>query len=760
MTRSGPFAITITGAAIKSTMGVNANANPAPDPAPTATPIRATVTSDPAKRRVVTSTRLARRAALLETYAGLLGETAVARDMHDAMLALGDGAQGVSAEMIAAGLRAAGLKARVPITRTPDPSLWPAIAIMTNGQAVLVLSASPDHVTIYEEGARDRQTDVPITDFAPYFGGQVITAASTAAQINERHAVRSKEPHWFWGEIRRYKKHFYDVAMGSFTANLLAVAVALFSLQVYDRVIPHQSTPTLWMLTLGAGLAILMEAGLKIARAKLMDGAGKAIEHNIQTLLMARILGMRSDRRPTSPSGLFASMREFSSVREFFTASSIGALTDIPFIALFLFLVASIGGPVVIVLFVGGVLMVLPGIFLQKRMVELSKQTQGASAKSSRLLHEAIYDLDTIKTARGEARFMRLWNELTVLQALKSSEQRRLAAWLGFWAQGMQQATYVAAVVVGVYLVFAGQFTVGTIIAVGILSGRTLAPLTQLAATLARWSNVKNALDGLDAIALSDQDEATGRTHLRRDMIRGDYELREVRFAYDEDAVHLEVPALAIGAGQKLALLGTNGSGKSTFLKLLAGLYGPKSGRLMIDGVDMAQLAPKDLRRNVGYLGQDVRLFAGTLRDNLNLTLLDRDDDRLLAALDFAGIGAFVRGHAKGLDLEIRDNGEGLSAGQRQSIGWARLWLQDPNVVILDEPTASLDTTLEAALIERLQTWLGHRTAIIATHRLPILALCERVLVLQNGRPMLDGPRDDVLAHLRGDGKPAERKTA
>nr|WP_255553428.1 ATP-binding cassette domain-containing protein [Maritimibacter sp. DP1N21-5] len=711
-------------------------------------------------RRAATTTRLSRRAALLETYAALLGQTAVARDIEDAMLALGDGSQGVSAEMIVAGLRAVGLKARLTVTRTLDPALWPAVAIMTNGQAVLVLGASADTVTIYEAGARDRQTDVPMADFDPFFGGQVIRATATRDQIDARHAVRGTPPHWFWGEIRRYKRHFYEVALGSFTANLLAVAVALFSLQVYDRVIPHQSTPTLWMLTLGAGLAILLEAGLKVARARLMDGAGKAIELNIQSLLMSRILGMRSDKRPATPSGLFASMREFSSVREFFTASSIGALTDIPFIALFLFLVASIGGPIVLVLVGGGVLMVLPGLFLQKRMVELSRQSQGASAKSSRLLHEAIYDLDTIKTARGEARFMRLWNELSLLQALKSSDQRKLAAWLGFWAQGVQQATYVAAVVVGVYLTFAGQFTVGTIIAVGILSGRTLAPLTQLAATLARWSNVKNALDGLDAIAGSDQDAVEGRTHLRRDTIRGAYELREVSFAYDEDAVHLDVPALAIGAGQKVALLGTNGSGKSTFLKLLAGLYGPGKGRLMIDGVDMAQLAPRDLRRNVGYLGQDVRLFAGSLRDNLNLTLLDRDDDRLLAALDFAGLGTFVRGHAKGLDLEIRDNGEGLSAGQRQSIGWARLWLQDPNVVLLDEPTAALDTTLEAALISRLHDWLGRRTAVIATHRLPILTLCERVLILQNGRPVVDGPRDDVLAHLRGDGVTGTRKTA
>ncbi len=331
-----------------------------------------------------------------------------------------------------------------------------------------------------------------------------------------------------------------------------------------------------------------------------------------------------------------------------------------------------------------------------------------------------------------------------------------MSAWLTFWSQGVQQATYVSAVILGAYLVFAGEFTVGSIIAVGILSGRTLAPLTQLSGTLARWSNVKSALDGLDVIAGSDQDESATRTYLRRETLRGNFEIRDMRFSYDEDAPGIDVPGLAVEAGQRIAVLGANGSGKSTFLKVLAGLYAPGSGRVMVDGVDMAQIAPKDLRRSIGYLGQDVRLFAGTLRDNLNLSMLEREDDRLLQALDFAGLGPFVRGHAKGLDLEIRDMGEGLSIGQRQSIGWARIWLQDPKVVLLDEPTAALDQTLERTLVSRLETWLEGRTAVIATHRMPIMKLTDRTLIFQNGHLAVDGPRDQVLAHLKSAGQGAE----
>ena len=452
-------------------------------------------------------------------------------------------------------------------------------------------------------------------------------------------------------------------------ANLLAVAVALFSLQVYDRVIPHQSEATLWVLASGACLALLMEAFIKIARARLMDGAGRQIELSVLEMLMERVLGMRSDLRGNSPSMTFSAMREFGSVREFFTASTIGTIADIPFIFVFLLLVASIAGNVVWVLVLGGILMVVPGFFMQKKMMQLTEETQGASAKSSRLLHEAIFERDTVKTQRGEDRVMRLWSELTTLSAMKSSDQRKLASLLTFWSQGVQQATYVAAVIVGTYLVFAGQFTVGSIIAVGILTSRTLAPLTQLAGTMARWGNVKTALDGLDRIAEAPQDADEARSYLRRENLDGYFELRYMTSKYEEyGAPTLDIPSVAILPGQRIAILGANGSGKSSLLKILCGLYAPTTGRVLIDGTEMGQIEPRDLRRLIGYLGQEVRLFSGTLRDNLNLTMRERDDTRLFEALEFAGLGPFVKGHHKGLDLEIHDGGQGLSIGQRQSI--------------------------------------------------------------------------------------------
>ncbi|MEM6307174.1 MAG: ATP-binding cassette domain-containing protein, partial [Pseudomonadota bacterium] len=578
---------------------------------------------------------------------------------------------------------------------------------------------------------------------------QIIKAQTTLDSLRNDHIDPGKKKHWFWAEFFRYKGLIGEIMISSFVANALAVAVALFSLQVYDRVIPHQGIPTLWVLAIGAFVAIGLEVLLKISRARLMDGAGRRIELAVQDILYNRLLGMQSDKRPMGAAGTFAAMREFGAVREFFTASAVGSVMDIPFILLFLALVASIGGPVVWVLVAGAVLMLLPSYLMQRRMMELTREAQGASAKSSRLLQETIFEIETLKTQRGEDRFRRLWRELNGLSSVTSGAQRQIASNLTFWSQGVQQATYVGAVIAGTFLVFAGNMTVGSIIAIGILTGRTLGPLTQLAGTMARWSNVKTALDGLDVVEEAPQDIEEGRTYLRRDQIEGRYDLREVLYKYDEDSpAVVDVKAIQIDPGEHIAVLGTNGAGKTTLLKTMAGLYAPTQGRVMLDGVDLAQLDARDVRRGVGYLSQDVRLFSGTLRDNLNLNGLETEDARLLAALDFAGLGQFVRGHHKGLDMDIREGGEGLSVGQRQSLGWARLWLQDPQVVLLDEPTAALDQTLEHALIGRMQEWLRGRTALIATHRVPIMQLTERTFIMQQGRLVVDGPRETVLAHL------------
>jgi ATP-binding cassette subfamily C protein LapB len=694
------------------------------------------------------SNRALARAQLASVYAGLIGHDLAVADLVESLQPdPTTGALGLAD--LSAALGACGLAATLERITTLNERHLPALAEMTSGQIVLVLSRDDACVQIYDTTCPDMRAEVPASDFAQVFTGRILRAKITLAELEKRHEVSAHKRHWFWSELQHYRRQMLEVAAASLVANLLAVSVSLFSMQVYDRVIPYQSQATLWVLALGALLAIGLEGALKLARSGLMDITGKRVELTVQSRLMGKLLGMKTGPGQTSPSQVFTAMREFSSVREFFTASTIGTLADLPFLLIFLALVASIGGNLVWVLVIGGILMVLPGILLQKKMMALTAASQGASQKSSRLLYEAVFEAETVTTQRGEDRIKRIWNELTALSAANSADQRKITAILGYWAAAVQQATYVVAVIFGAFLVFVGDFTVGTIIAIGILTGRTLGPLAGLSSTLAKWTNVKSALEGLDAIANARQHEEEGRHYLRRSRLAGAYELRNLEFRYDaQSAPIVEIGALAIPQGQHVAVLGANGSGKSTLLRVLAGLYEPGKGRILLDGVDIDQLHPRDLRRSVGYLGQDVRLFAGTLRDNLNLTQLERDDARLFDALDFSGLGPFVRNHPRGLDLEIKEMGEGLSVGQRQSIGWARIWLQDPAVALLDEPTSALDQTLENTLVSRLGTWLQGRTAIIATHRVPILQLTSRTLILQNGKLAVDGPRDQVLAHL------------
>jgi ATP-binding cassette subfamily C protein LapB len=696
------------------------------------------------------SGKLMNRARLASTYAALIGREIPTADLVERIGQASDLVAGqLGLDEIAAGLSATGLKARAIKAEALAPEAMPTLAEMQNGQVVLVLGIGASGPELYDPAARDHRAEVPMADFMRVYAGRILKAKIAISDLEAQHIDTKPQPHWFWGEFSRFRRTFAEVSAASLVANILAVGVALFAMQVYDRVIPYQSEPTLWVLALGAVLAVVLEAILKMSRSTLMDGSGKKMELAVQNRLMSRLLGMKMGPGERRPSEVFAAMRDFGQVREFFTASTVGTLADLPFLLVFLALVASIGGNLVWVLLIGGLLMVLPGFLLQKKMVAMAAATQGASIKSARLLYETVFEHETVTTQRGEDRVKRLWAELVAVNATTGSDQRKLMSKLSSWSAGVQQATYIAAVVCGTYMVFAGQFTVGTIIAIGLLVGRTLGPLAQVSTMMARWSQVKQALTALETVANARQAEEPGRHYLRRDRVQGNFELRHVEFRYDAKAAPtVEIEGISIPAGQRIAVLGVNGSGKSTLLRLLAGLYEPTKGRVLVDGVDMGQVHPRDLRRGIGYLGQDVRLIAGTIRDNLNMNQLERDDERLLAALDFAGLGPFIRSHPRGLDVEVREMGEGLSVGQRQSIGWARLWLQDPQVVLLDEPTAALDQTLEATLVSRLATWLNGRTAVIATHRVPILQLTTRTLIMQNGRLAVDGPKEAVLAHL------------
>lgn len=676
---------------------------------------------------------------------------------EDLTAGLPSNTQDIPEQLVTRALARSGLAGRVVHTDILSKSDFPACVMLKNGQYVVITRREEDEYVLADVAIPGGQKRIPVDHLSKLYGGMYITALPQLEDIQHRHVGPGHQQHWFWGQFKTQRTLIFDIVLGSLVANLLAVAVSLFALQVYDRVIPNQSLTSLWALVAGCILAIILEASLRISRSYLMDISGRSIELELSSFLLQKLNGIRLSARPASPGSLVYMMREFGSVREFFTNSSIGSAADIPFVLIFLALIYGIAGNVVWIIVAAMVLIVTPSLLLQGTMARLSAEMLGGTSAAGKLLTELSYGQETVKAVRGESFFQRKWEEINTLNAAKTTQQRSIAAMLTYWASGIQQVAYVSAVVAGVYLVFAGEFTVGTIIAVSILSSRTLAPVTQLAGTMARWQQVKTALHGLNEIVNSEQERPAERQFSRRQVFNGDLIIQGAQFRYDpEGSDNLNINTLQLTDKEVVAVLGENGSGKSTLLKILSGLYSIHAGSITLDGLELRQLDPVDVRRNIGYLPQEIKLFSGTLRDNLLMGSLTCSDETIFEALRFSGLDKLVRATPRGLDMLISDGGEGMSVGQRQSLGLTRLYLQDPRIVLLDEPTASLDQTLELRIVENMKTWLRGRTCVVATHRVPILSLVDRIIVMQQGKIEIDGSRDAVLKQITA--KPAPTK--
>lgn len=626
---------------------------------------------------------------------------------------------------------------------------FPCCVALSSGEYVVIVSRRDDILHVLDPQHPSTYRMVSVNEFSLEYAGRWFRLSPTLDQLVDRYAHQRTSGHWFWSRIFLEKFRVFDIVVSSLLANILAVVTSLFALQVYDRVIPGQSEATLWVLALGVGGAIAFEALLRLARARLIDQMGKDAEVEISQELFQRVIDMKMDKRPAEPAAIVHMVREFSAVKEFFTLASVGVVADLPFVFIFLVVIYGIAGNIMFIIVAGAILIVIPSILMQKRMARLSREMLGGMSSASRVLTEATYGLETIKASRSEPYFQKQWEEIVNLNAEKTTDQRSLGAFQTYWATSIQQITYVSALIAGVYMVFAGEITVGAIIAISILSTRTLSPITQLSQILFRWQNMKVALDGLTQIMDSQQERDPNRSYFRRSRLKGAIRLRGTKFAHPgTQSLAVAIEDFSLDPGTRLALLGHNGSGKSTLLRIIAGLYEPTEGEVLVDGVDIRQIDPEDLRRNIGYLPQETRLFRGSLRENLIASGGMADDDAMMQALGFGGLQEFVQRHPEGLDLQITDGGDGLSIGQRQSVGLARLYLQDPAIVLLDEPTAALDQALERELVPKIGEWLDKRTAIIATHRPQILSQVSRIALLRNGQIAAEGERDAILKSL------------
>ncbi|MGM0517796.1 MAG: type I secretion system permease/ATPase [Pseudomonadota bacterium] len=675
-----------------------------------------------------------------------LGRSTTAAELGDG-LALEKGR--LPLDLVGRALHRVGVEGRVLAMRLDELGhrLLPALLVMRDGAtAVLVEWQDDEAVVLLPEsgGGSERLSRQALAE--RYSGSAVVARLAFRPDDRAGEFAREQGEHWLKGPLKKHWKTWGEVAVAALMANVLAISTALFAMQVYDRVIPTAAHDTLWILASGVVLAVVLEFVLRSLRAHLLDVTGKGLDLQLSSLLFDRVMQLKLAAKPGSTGAFSSQIREFEAVREFFTSSTVGTISDMPFVLLFLGVIGYIGGPVVWVPFIAIWLIVLPGLLAQGHLARLSRQNLHEGAVRQGVLLESIENLETVKATRAEGRNLRLWEHLSADLAEVGVRVRRLSTMLGYGATLVQQLTYVGVVVVGVYLIGAGEMTIGALIASTILASRTIAPMTQVAGILARWQHVKVALEGLDDLMQAPVERPAGRTFARKPSLRGHYRLEDVTLSYQEDGpAALAIRSLEIDAGDKVVLLGGNGAGKSSLLRILAGFSDPGSGRVVLDDVNLGQIEPADRRRAIGYLPQDIALFYGTLRENLLLDGAPHDDDQLFEVLEVVGLGHFVRRHPLGLDLPIQGSGS-VSGGQRQAIGLARLLLQDPRIVLMDEPTSAFDQTSENRVIDYLQGWLAGRTLVVSTHKKTLLSLVRRAVVLRDGRVVKDGPMESVVS--------------
>lgn len=556
--------------------------------------------------------------------------------------------------------------------------------------------------------------------------------------------------HWFWGALADQWPVYRDVLAAALLINVMALSLPLFTMNVYDRVVPNRALETLWMLALGVGIVIVVDMVLRTLRGYFIDLASARIDMQLSARIMERVLGVRMEARPAAVGSFASNLRSFESVRDFITSATVTTLIDLPFAMLFLLVIGMIAWPLLFPV-LGAMLVVLVYAYvLQHKMHELSETTYRAGALRNATLIESLTALETIKTQGAESIMQAKWEKSVAFVARINNQMRFLSAAATNGAMEMQQVVNVLVIIVGVYLIGDGKLSMGGLIACTMLSSRAVAPLGQMVGLLMQYHNAKVALTSLEQVMANPVERPADGNFVHRPELRGDIEFRDVEFSYPNTQVSaLRGINCSIKAGEKVVIIGRIGSGKTTLQKLIMGLYQTTGGAVSVDGVDVRQLDPADLRRNIGYVSQDVTLFYGTLRDNISIGAPYADDAAILAAAEAGGLTDFVNRHPDGFDMMIGERGDSLSGGQRQGVAIARAFLMDPPILLLDEPTSAMDFSSEQQFKQRLKSVAAHKTVIIVTHRNSLLDLATRVIVVDEGKVVADGPRDQVIQALQ-----------
>lgn len=629
----------------------------------------------------------------------------------------------------------------------------PAILLLKDDEACVITNINLEAKlvgVIYPE-LGDAEVSVPLEDLMARSAGYFIVAklrftfdqrAPSVGEVSVRH--------WFWGSLAENSRIYRDIMVAAFVVNVFALAMPLFTMNVYDRVLPNQATETLWVLSLGVSLIFIGDLILRTMRGYFLDWASTRIDIKLTARIMEQVLGIRLEQRPNSVGSFASNLRSFETVRDFITSATITTLIDIPFALIFIGVIAWIAWPMIIPVLLGAVVILIYSFSVQTKMHDLSETMYRASAIRNATLIESLVGLETVKALGIEGQMQRKWEHSAHFLTEVSSKLRLLSSSINNGATTMQQLIAVSLVILGVYLVINGELTMGGLIACTMLASRALVPIAQTAGLLTQYHNAATSLNSLDEIMQRPVERPADSTFLSRPIFNGDIEFREVSFSYPGAETNaLTKVSFKIKAGEHVAILGRMGSGKSTIHKLILGLYQPTEGAVLIDGIDARQIDPAELRRSVGYVQQDTHLFYGSMRENITMRSPHADDATVLKAAFIGGIDEYVNAHPKGFDLLVGERGETLSGGQKQGVGIARAFVSSPAIVLLDEPTSAMDHSGEDAVKKRLADATQGNTMVLISHRSALFDLVERLIVIDAGKVVADGNKANVIEALR-----------
>ncbi len=627
----------------------------------------------------------------------------------------------------------------------------PALLLLQDGRSALLLGWDEQgRARIMPSESEGGEMRVNAEVLAKDYSGQVFFAQPLHKFDFNRGELVPRATSWFRDTLKRSRWLYIDAIAASLLINLIGLATPLFVMNVYDRVVPNQAEATLWVLAVGICGVFFFDLLLKTLRGLCLDLAGKKTDLIISATLFERIVGMAMKFRPARVGSFAQNIHEFQNLRDFLASLTLASVIDLPFTLLILAVIAMIGGHLVWIPVLAFPLVALIGWALQRPLADTMQRTMALAAERQSSLIESLAGLDAVKVNNAESERQYIWEQTIGTLSRLELRARMLSSLAMNSTMLVQQLAGVVVVVLGVYQIIAGNLSMGGLIACYMLSGRALGPLTQISGLLTRYQQAKVTLDSVNQMMELPQERHEDERPLKREALQGAVEFRQVDFHYpDQQQAALQKINLVVRPGEKIGIIGRSGSGKSSLAKLIVGLYQADAGSLLVDGIDVRQLDVSDLRYNIGYVPQDIQLFSGTLRDNLMAGARYVEDELVLQAAELAGVHEFVRLHPKGYELQVGERGQNLSGGQRQNVALARALLLDPPILLLDEPTSAMDNTGEERLKQRLSAMIGSKTLLLVTHRASMLSLVDRLIIVDRGQIIADGPKGSVMEALK-----------